>query len=111
MPMGDRIYWLRKSGVSKANNWETSGSWIGVRLKGRHGISPLGAVVKLKAGDKAFVHPVITGDSLWSQHPAIVHFGLGNLKTVETLEINWGNGETTRIENPKVNQYHLAQPK
>ena len=30
---------------------------------------------------------------------------------MEILEINWGNGETTRIENPKVNQYHLAQPK
>jgi hypothetical protein len=93
------------------NNWETSGSWIGVRLRGRPGISPLGAMVKIKTGDKTFVHPVITGDSLWAQHPAIVHFGLGNLKTVETLEINWGNGETTRIENPKVNQYHLAQPK
>lgn len=93
------------------NNWETSGNWIGIRLRGRHGISPLGAVVKLKAGDKTFVQPVITGDSLRSQHPAIVHFGLGDLKTVETLEINWGNGKITRIGNPKVNQYHLAQPK
>jgi enediyne biosynthesis protein E4 len=93
------------------NNWETSGNWIGVRLRGRHGISPLGGMVKLKADGKTFVHPVITGDSLWSQHPAIVHFGLGDLKAVETLEINWVNGKTTRIANPKVNQYHLAQPK
>ena len=93
------------------NNWETSGSWIGVRLRGRPGISPLGAMVKIKAGDKILIHPVTSGDSLWAQHPAIVHFGLGDLKTVETLEINWGNGKTTLIENPKVNQYHLAQPK
>ena len=93
------------------NNWETSGNWIGIRLRGRHGISPLGAVVKLKAGDKTFIHPIITGDSLRSQHPAIAHFGLGDLKTVKTLEINWNNGKTTRIENPKVNQYLLAHPK
>ena len=93
------------------NNWETSGNWIGVRLRGSSGISPLGSVVKIKMGGKTLIHPVTSGDSLWAQHPAIIHFGLGDLKTVETLEINWGNGKTTRIENPKVNQYHLAQPK
>ncbi|MBT5846104.1 MAG: CRTAC1 family protein, partial [Verrucomicrobiales bacterium] len=92
------------------NNWETSGSWIGVRLQGRPGISPLGAMVKIKTGDKTLIHPITSGDSLWAQHPAIAHFGLGDLKTVELLEINWGNGKTTRIEKPKVNQYHLAQP-
>jgi len=92
------------------NNWKTSGSWIGVRLKGAPGISPLGAMVQLKAGGKTHIHPVTSGDSLWAQHPAIVHFGLGNLKSVEAVEINWGNGKTTRIQNPKINQYHLAQP-
>ena len=88
-----------------------SGSWIGVRLQGRPGISPLGAMVKIKTGGKTLIHPITSGDSLWAQHPAIAHFGLGDLKTVELLEINWGNGKTTRIEKPKVNQYHLAQPK
>jgi hypothetical protein len=87
-----------------------SGNWIGVRLRGRPGISPLGAMVKIKTGDKTLIHPITSGDSLWAQHPAIAHFGLGDLKTVELLEINWGNGKTTRIEKPKVNQYHLAQP-
>ena len=92
------------------NNWETPGNWIGIQLRGEPGISPLGAVVSVKAGDRIWSQPVVSGDSFATQHPAIIHFGLGNKTHVDSATIQWPGGVKSTIDKPKVNQYHLIRP-
>ena len=88
------------------NQWPTKGNWIGARLRGAPGISPLGAVVTVKASGRTWSQPVVAGDSLWSQHPAIVHFGLAKTTTVDSLEVRWPGGQRISLKKPNLNQYH-----
>ncbi len=92
------------------NDWPTRGNWIGVQLRGAPGVSPLGAVVEAVAGDRTWSQPVVSGDSLWAQHPFTVHFGLGETKAVDTLRIRWPDGRATVLEQPQPNQYHTVTP-
>jgi len=94
-----------------SNQWPTKGNWLGVQLQGAPGISPLGAVITVKTADRIWRQPVVSGDSLWSQHPAIVNFGLGKISEVDSIEVLWPGGTKTSIEKPKLNQYHLAKAK
>ena len=88
------------------NQWPTKGNWIGARLRGAPGVSPLGAVVTVKAAGRTWSQPVLSGDSLWSQHPAIIHFGLGKTTKVDSLEVRWPGGQRISLKKPKLNQYH-----
>jgi len=50
---------------------------------------------------------IVNGDSYRSQHAPIAHFGLGQA-AVEFVEIQWPNGQTTRIEEPSPGLYHAV---
>jgi hypothetical protein len=73
------------------------------------GRSVVGAKVKISSGDKNWARQVVTGDSFTAQHPAILHFGLGEYSTIDRLEIRWQNGKVTQIEKPAPRQYHLVE--
>ena len=94
------------------NTWTGTGHWIGVRLHehGR-GFSPVGGKITVIAGGRKRVLPVVTGDSHMSQHANQKHFGLGTVDKVDAIEVRWGNGRVTRLENPAVNRYHEVTPK
>jgi hypothetical protein len=84
--------------------------WIGFRFHDGAG-SAMGAVVTLGCATGRAVRTVVTGDSHRSQHPATVHFGLGNrASTPRWAEIRWTSGETTRIANPQPGRYHDVYP-
>lgn len=88
------------------NQWSGDGGWIGARLTGAVGCSTLGARVIAKSGEQVFVKPIVAGDSLTAQHAPMIHFGLGNLKTVDSLEVIWPNGKRQRLESPEIGQYY-----
>ena len=94
------------------NAWDPPGHWIGVRLHehGR-GYSPVGAHITVLAGGRRQMLPVVTGDSHRSQHANQKHFGLGVVNTVDAIEVRWPNGKLSRLEKPRVNQYHEIKPK
>ena len=70
--------------------------WLGVRVVGtqsnRDGI---GARVTLYAGGRKWVEEVRSGSSYDSSNDLRLHFGLGSLSKVDSLEVRWTNG---RIE-------------
>ena len=99
---GFRLHILR-------NQCTEPGNWIGVRLVDVPGRSVVGAKVKISSGDKNWARQVVTGDSFTAQHPAILHFGLGEYSTIDRLEIRWQNGKVTQIEKPAPRQYHLVE--
>src|SRR5213596_1480231 len=77
------------------NILEDAGNWIGVRLQQHHGgVSPIGARVTLRYPGGATVRQIVTGDSYRSQHANSVHFGLGKIDRVESIEVRWADGRT-----------------
>ena len=89
------------------NRLESINHWIGVNLSAAS--SPLGAVVSVQSGAKMQALPIIAGDSYNSQHPFTCHFGLGNQSAVKKIVVRWPSGKEVRMENPKIDQYHLIQ--
>jgi hypothetical protein len=80
------------------------GNYLNVKL---HGVNSnrdaLGARLKLVAGGRE-QHRVINGGSNFGCLPAEQHFGLGQLESIDRLEIWWPSGLTQRIENPPLNK-------
>jgi enediyne biosynthesis protein E4 len=62
----------------------------------------IGARLKLVAGGRE-QHRVINGGSNFGCLPPQQHFGLGELETVDELEIWWPSGARERFENLPVN--------
>jgi enediyne biosynthesis protein E4 len=90
------------------NTAETKGNWIGVHLQNKNGVSPIGARVTATAGKRKWVGTVVNGDSFTSQHAHTVHFGLGVIGEIDSIEIRWQNGQSTKIDKPGINQYHIV---
>jgi hypothetical protein len=40
-------------------------------------------------------------------HPFTVHFGLGNVTSVDSLEVRWPDGRVTRLADPPAGKYHM----
>jgi hypothetical protein len=96
-----------------ANRFDPPGAkrhWIGVRLQGTPGVSPLGAAVTLTTPKGTQPARVVTGDSLYCQHAPVVHFGLGEGANVTAIEVRWPNGKVTKLDRPQADQYHLVSP-
>ena len=94
-----------------ANRLKTSNHWIGVKLRerGPH-FSPVGASVIIETSTGEQVDAIVTGDSLYSQHSCTAHFGLGENDSVKSVEVQWANGATKKLEYPEIDTYHLIDP-
>ncbi len=93
------------------NTWSESRNWIGVRLTGAPGVSPIGAGVVVVSPGGRQADAFVTGDSAKCQHAHLKHFGLGEHDRVEFIEIRWPGGAVQRLDEPAVNRYHdLAPP-
>jgi hypothetical protein len=91
------------------NRLETGHHWIGVRLRSRtNGVSPIGAKVVIHTTQGARERRIVTGDSFYSQRPAVAHFGLGSASEVREIVVHWPGGKVQRIANPAVDRYHEA---
>ena len=105
-PLGDQLSTLRLF----RNRSESVNHWIGVRLGGGAGVSPLGARVAVGYDDGQQVGVVVTGDSFMAQHPPVKHFGLGARDAVRFLEVRWPNGDVSRLHESAIDQYHSIAP-
>lgn len=85
------------------------GLWIGFHFaESDPHHSPLGAQIRLQAGGQWQQRDLVLGEGYRSQRPWSVHFGLGRLTPVETVEILWAHAESTRIDHPQPNQWHFV---
>lgn len=87
------------------NEMAGAGNWLLVRLKG-HGLNTgaIGAQVVARAGKLTQRRLVQSGSSYISQEDKRLHFGLGGIAEVESLEVTWPDGTTTKMQNVKANQ-------
>jgi enediyne biosynthesis protein E4 len=87
------------------NEIEGAGHWLLVRLEGKgKNRDAIGAVVTARTGKAAQMRNVRSGTSYISQDDMRLHFGLGQAAVVDSLEVLWPDGKTTRLENVKADQ-------
>jgi hypothetical protein len=92
------------------NNLQPSGNWIGFRLREQgKGVSPVGASITVHYAGKAITRQIVTGDSHRSQHANTLHFGLGQISSVDKVEVHWQNGRQLKLDHPTINRYHAVK--
>ena len=52
------------------------------------------------------IRQIVTGESYRSAQANTIHFGLGPIGQVESVEIRWLNGRRRVLKSPAINQYH-----
>jgi len=87
---------LDKNGtpVLLRNDGGNSNHWLGLTLKGKNGpASAIGAKVTITEGGKKQVMVNQWATSYLANNDPRVHFGLGNTKQIDLLEIRWSDGK------------------
>ena len=92
------------------NTWPGDNNWIGVRLQGRGGVSPIASRIPLRTPRGARTQWVYIGESLDAQRSTSRHFGLGQLDGIEAIEVRWPGGRVTTVADPELNRYHVITP-
>jgi len=86
------------------NRSQRRGFWIAVRtvgtLSNRDGY---GARVKVTAGGVERVREVRATQGLYSSSDPRLHFGLGWVDGIESVEVQWPSGRRSRVEAPELN--------
>ena len=91
------------------NNVGKKNSWVGVGLKGtKSNRDAIGAKVTLSRGNQKIVRWLTSGSSYLSSHDKRLLFGLGNLPSTQTvnIEILWPSGTRQTVTELKTNRYH-----
>ncbi len=91
------------------NIWENqslnTGNWLKVKLQGttsnRMGI---GSFIKVKAGENLYYEYTACGEGFISQNSFSEFFGIGDVTTIDYVQVTWLSGQTDRIENVTPNQ-------
>ena len=82
------------------NEMARAGHWLLVKLGGKGlNTDAVGAEVVAKAGKLRLRRLVQSGTGYLSQDDMRLHFGLGAETKVDSLEVRWPDGSTTRMEN------------
>jgi hypothetical protein len=97
--MNDLPSLLRNVGGNKQN-------WIKIKLVGtRCNRTAIGARVRVTTGKHIQMDEVNSGTSVMSQNDLRLHFGLGKLETVDSIEVKWPTTQKIeRFEQIKANQ-------
>ena len=69
-----------------------------------HGRDALGARVTLRASPHILTGYVLSGTSYLSSSEPSVHFGLGTIDTIQTIEVHWQDGTRERFSGTTANQ-------
>jgi len=85
-----------------------SGHWIGFRTREQPGASPVCLQARIKTRNGWTAKQIVTGDSHRSQHPNVLHFGVGQGK-VAAVEIRWANGKSITVSNASPDRYYQFQ--
>ena len=79
--------------------------WILVQLEGvKSNRSAIGARVTCVTGSLRQTDEVRSGGSFFSQNDLRLHFGLGDARRVDLLEIRWPDGSVERIRDLAVDR-------
>ena len=83
------------------NTTEPVGTWIELRLIGtKSNRDAIGAIVTLRAGGMQWVRQVDGGNGYAGQSSTRLHFGLGPVDKIDSLDIRWPSGLVEKFPVP-----------
>jgi len=74
--------------------------WLDVDLRGAAPKDPFGAEVEVVAGGRTRVRWMQGSRGYLSQSTRLVHVGLGDAATIDSVSVRWPDGTVTRVEHP-----------
>lgn len=87
-------------------------NWISIKLIGTHCTrDAIGARVTITAGELTQIRDVKSGSGYLSQNDMRLHFGLGNVETIDTISVRWICGHVDIIKSIKSNQFLILSEK
>lgn len=96
---------LNDRGVFLRNNKGNSSNWIILHLVGqKSNRDAIGAKIKLTSGGKVQTAQKVSTTGYLSQNDPRLHFGLGNNRQADRIEIKWPSGRKQTLENVQANQ-------
>ena len=96
-----------KQALKIFRNWgDHARNWIGFRLAA-DGKDWVGTEITIYSAAGRTARQVVTGDSYRSQHAPVVNFGLGEIQTVERVELRAIGQPVQAIASPEVDRYHV----
>lgn len=81
-----------------------SNHWLRVRPLTRAGAPARGALVVIQMGNRRVAQTIDGGSGYLCQMEPVAHFGLGAIRDIDQLSIQWPSGATTIITRPHVDQ-------
>ncbi len=91
------------------NETTNTGNWLRLKLIGT--ISnrlAIGSKVTLEANGQKYTDEVAGGSGYASQNSYTLHFGLGDIETIDQMTIQWTNGLVETFQNISVNESLIA---
>jgi len=79
-------------------------AWLRVMPLTAAGAPARGAVVRLTADGRTHQRIICGGSGFLCQMEPVAHFGLGDSRSIDTVEIAWPNGVTVGIDSPPVSR-------
>ncbi|MFS4455947.1 FG-GAP-like repeat-containing protein [Maribacter sp. 2304DJ31-5] len=87
------------------NEGDFENNWVRIILEGTtSNKSAYGSNVVVSANGRSFVKELTGGSSYLSSHSNVVHFGLGDIETIDELVISWPGNRKEVFTNLKVNR-------
>lgn len=93
--------------------WMNQGNdnhYFGLSLRGvqsnRNGV---GAKVTLYSALGIQIREVRSGESYGIQNSMLIHFGMGQITTIDSVQVRWPSGQVDWLYNPAVDQYVVFQ--
>ncbi len=87
------------------NRTERQGKWIAVRLIGPGANrEAIGSVMRVTAGRRTFTRILRTNDGLYSANSPLLHFGLGDVATIDEMFVIWPDGKSSQPTSPGLNR-------
>ncbi len=92
------------------NDVRSPNHWVAFKLIGtRSNRDGIGARIRLKAGKRTWVDEVRSGSSYDSNSDQRVHFGLGRLTKIDSVEIRWPSGLVEQFDSFEPDSIHTLK--
>jgi len=87
------------------NDVKGQGNWLAIELVGVESErDAIGAEIVLKGDSQTWVHQRLAGNGFECANEGFVHFGVGKLEVLDSVEVHWPSGRVTRYEKVDVNK-------
>ncbi len=87
------------------NDTDTQRDWLGIELRNKSRIPPVGGLVIVQRGTLRIMQPISAGGSYLASADARLLFGLGSATGSVDVEVRWPSGKTDHLKNVDLNRY------